>query len=357
MFVERIGDRVVVSAGPQDPSEIFSGLRQTDGEFLTVEALEDEVGPLDLFEVVYNAPDPIAARLLRIIMARLRMPEDAAQLFDILRQQPLDGDVERLTLPPELDAGEMFAERFIVVGQTADGAQPSSGLSATVLVSVESNVMLQVLVLNVSMLMPDDALGETVVQTAKQRQRIAAAEEGTLLPALERPFPVLSLVDVADAIPGRVEGFGLTNLTLSPPGASGEGEEAAQQLTAQYVGAGGDFVLLVLFPLTSASEAVVQDYLLRLPGALTEPFADGAVLRILETEPLSSPPVGVAAAERWQVDLSGTVLFDDVVSFRHGAVWGIIQGLSASAVGEAPVEAVLDALREAIDAALSSVTP
>ena len=62
-----------------------------------------------------------------------------------------------------------------------------------------------------------------------------------------------------------------------------------------------------------------------------------------------APPVdAITLAERWQVQVQGTSVTNEVMAFRRGAVWSVVQGLSFDD-GETSIGTIAQLVIAAID--------
>ncbi|MEE9277475.1 MAG: hypothetical protein V3V06_03600 [Dehalococcoidia bacterium] len=328
----RVDGLQALSATARSAAVVLSNLVQADGTFWRPADLITETGFQDFFEAVYTASSRAGPAVVVLEIIRLADEAGAQRLLDVLRGQP-DRSGTDVALPAGLDAPRSFADRDVAT--VADGPPLLAGqrLQVASVTTRDGNVLVRTLVFSDSA----NAL-ETAADLARsQLARLAAARAGDLLPPLDLPFPPIALDAVIARLPAEVQGYARFTSDQDLAGST------------QYVGPGGAFMLILLQPLQSAVNAGLLDHRLRQPDVIAGLFADaGSPIRVLDTALLPQPPPAVAVAERWRVDLGGTLLFDDLLAFRRGSVWGVLQGLSPDP-GGTPLAGLLRVVTAAID--------
>ena len=201
-------------------------------------------------------------------------------------------------------------------------AQPlldTGRLTAAGLTQRAGNLVIRTLVFGASPV----ALDEAIAQSAAIAERAATARDGALLPSLDIPYVPISTDSVLDRLPDRVDAYSRLAADVDLGDAFGEAS------AAQYTSDAGASVLVLVLPLASSVDAAFFDFLLEQPGILAAIFAQpGSDVEILEVESIEPPVEAITLAERWRVQVRGTAVTNEVMAFRRGGAWSVVQGLS-----------------------------
>lgn len=341
LFVDALAGRVALTAERLDPARAFAGLLLPDGTPVNPQALALSVEFVDWYNVVYADPRSPTPDIVIIDVGRFGSEAGASLLLDEINAGPEGpGEVKRAP-PAPFSAGTAFAAtKDLSVDPAATPALRFFQLQSALLFAVDGEIGVRVVVIGTA---EDATLEEAGRIAARQLAIIDEARAGALRPPLDLPFPQADAAVITNALPSTIGGFGLVEPEFSETG-----------LSAQYIGPGDAFVVIDVVLIREAENAVVLDYLQRQPGLLSLLFdQSGSDLTILSVDALPTPPALADVAERWLVDVQGLRLVSEVVSFRRGSVWTIVQGLG-SAPDATPLAEIVNALARAIDAALAA---
>ena len=333
--------RNAISAEPTTADQELVGFVGADGVVaLTPKQLADTVGFVDAFQVVYAGEASLDARsgqlqprITVIDVIRLADAAGAGRMMATQRRQPEGGGLTRLAVPAELDPNDFVVREFNSTPSSVDGpafsfvdvptfARPlldSGRLTAVGLTQRAGNLVIRTLVFGA---MPV-ALDEAIAQSAAVANRAAAARDGSLLPPLSIPYRTIAADAVLDRLPARVDAYNRLAADVDLAGAFGEAS------AVQYASEAGSSVLVLVLPLASAVDAAFLDFLFEQPGILAAIFAQpGSAVEILDVESIEPPVESITIAERWSVRVQGTSVTNEVMAFRRGATWAVVQGLS-----------------------------
>jgi hypothetical protein len=333
--------RTAISAAPVALEQVFVGFLDVDGVTALAPAqLADAVGFGDAFQAVYSGDASLDARsgqleprITVIDVIRLVDAAGAGRLLETQRVQPEGRGVERLAVPAELDIDKFVARQFRSLPASDDApafsfvevpafAQPlldAGRLTAVGLTQRAGNLVIRTLVFGA---MPI-ALDEAVAQSAAVASRALAARDGVLLPSLDVPYRPISSDAVLSQLPARVEGYTQLAADVDLGGAFGEAT------AVQYASEAGSSILVLVLPLVSSVDAAFLDFLLEQPGILAAIFAQpGSAVEILDVESIDPPVEAITLAERWRVEVQGTSVTNEIMAFRRGTAWSVVQGLS-----------------------------
>ncbi len=341
LFDDALAGRVALTAESLDPARAFAGLLLPDGTPVDAQALARTVDLQDWYNVVYADPTSPTPDIVIIDVARFGSADGARLLLDEVSGGPAGpSEVRRVPPAPFAAATTYAATKDLSADPAASPALRVFALQSAQLFAIDGDIGVRVVVIGTAQ---DATLEEAGRIASRQLAIINDARAGQLREPLILSFPQADAAIITDALPSTIGNFGLVEPEFSDSG-----------LSAQYIGPGDAFVVIDVVLIQDAENAVVLDYLQVRPGLLSLLFdQSGSGLTILSVEPLPSPPAIADVAERWLVDVQGLRLVSDIVSFRRGSVWTIVQALSSSP-GETPLAEIVDALARAIDTALAA---
>ncbi|MCZ6544445.1 MAG: hypothetical protein O6913_01910 [Chloroflexi bacterium] len=335
--IEGFGLLNVVSAQPA--VELLVGLVQPDGTPWDPFELADELGLIGVYGVVYTTFDPESLVVATIEVARFADARGAERLLEIVRTQPLGAGETVVTLAPGLQLAGAFANTH---DTTVD---PQAGVFAAVasvyetsVVVVQGRIALRTIVLRGG---TDEVLSvqPAALLARQQLDRLTQARAGDLQPVMFVPVPRFNANQIADRLPAAIGDFQRLN--------SAEGDPS--QALVRYGNASGDFIVAVIIAYADAGEIRVTDFAILEGGGLLIFTGAGTAFDILDAAQFEAPslPGVLGSSARWQVLLDQQVLWDDVLAFRLGTIWTILQGISVDP-GATPILELGFLIEEAI---------
>ena len=340
LFPAALDGRPLVSAGAGVVAESFAGLESAAGVPITPAEVAERVGLQELFEAVYRDDTRADPEIVAIEITRLATPAGALDLLALIRDDPLDAGVRRAA-PGSFAPDRAYA---LVKDLSAD---PAAGpfaaaltAQAAAVIVIDGDLAVRV---EVGAASGERALATATAVAEGQLRRIQDARAGTLLAPLERPFARLGVAALVSVLPSPPAGF------TGPPAERGPGG-----VSGRYFSDAGALIVYNILLAEDAIHVFLLDAVLGGPDAVQSALAtSGAPISVLDSEPWpmdlpADRPLGQRlTSARLTVVVEGALFVDEIVAFRQGSAWIIVQGL-APVLGLTPVVEVARGLAEAV---------